>query len=165
MTTLQINCYRILLLIFCLLPIGVYAVAPTFAEKTQLYLGTRGNIPYRNDYKYFLQPWKTGYRGAERFADKALDSVQSNAIIFADSTTVAPLLFVQEVKGKRQDVKIVSGTINSKNAPSFNEHTIAQLLAGKPIYVVSPQSEYCPEFILDNYDLVPAGILWRVVYK
>lgn len=163
MTTLQINCYRILLLIFCLLPIGVYAVAPTFAEKTQLYLGTRGNIPYRNDYKYFLQPWKTGYKGAERFADKALDSVQSNAIIFADSTTVAPLLLAQETRGKRPDVKIVSGTINSTNAPSFNEQTIDQLLAEKPVYIVSPKAEYCPEFVLDNYDLKSAGILWQVV--
>jgi len=163
MTTLQINCYRILLLIFCLLPICVYAAAPTFAEKTQLYLGTRGNVPYRNDYKYFLQPWKTGYKGVERFADEALDAVQNNAIISADSTTVAPLLLVQQVNGKRPDVKIVSGTINSKNAPSFNKQTIAQLLAKKPVYVVSPQAGYCPAFVLDNYDLVPDGVLWRVV--
>ena len=165
MTTLKINCYRILLLIFCLLPVGVYAVAPKFAEKMQLSLGTRDNVPYRNDYKYFLQPWKTGYKGAERFADEALDCVQSNAIIYADSTTVAPLLLAQQIRGKRPDVKIICGTIKSTNAPSFNEQTIAQLMAEKPVYVVSPKAGYCPEFVLDNYDLVPAGVLWRVVKR
>ncbi|MFQ6035806.1 MAG: protein O-mannosyl-transferase family [Sedimentisphaerales bacterium] len=162
---LQINhkVFMYLVSIFSLLPVGVYAAAPTFAEKMQLNLGTRSNLPYRNDYKYFLQPWKTGYKGAERFANEALDAVESNAIIFADSTTVAPLLLMQEIKGKRPDVKIVSGIVSSKNAPTFNEHTIEQLLEDKPVYVVSPKPGYCPAFVLDNYDLVRAGVLWRVV--
>ncbi len=152
-----------LVLIFSLLPVVVYTVAPTLAEKMQLNIGTRNDIPYRNDYKYFLQPWKTGYKGAERFADEALDAVENNAIIFADSTTVAPLLLAQQVKGKRPDVKIVSGIVSSKSAPSFNAHTIEQLLKSRAVYVVSRQAEYCPEFILDNYDLVPVGVLWRVI--
>jgi len=154
-----------LVLFFSLLPVAVYAVAPAWAEKMQFNLGTRNNVPYRNDYKYFLQPWKTGYRGAEHFADEALDMVENNAIIFADSTTVAPLLLVQEIKGRRPDVKVVSGVISSKNAPSFNEHTIEQLLQGRAVYVVSRQAEYCPSFVLDNYNLVQVGHLWRVVKK
>jgi hypothetical protein len=157
--------FAYLILLFCILPVGVYAVVPVLAEKMQFNLGTRDNIPYRNDYKYFLQPWKTGYRGAERFADETLDAVENKAIIFADSTTVAPLLLMQEVKGKRPDVKVVSGFISSKNAPSFNEHTIEQLLQGRAIYVVSQQPGYCPSFVLDNYNLVPSGLLWRVVKK
>ena len=152
-------------LIFSLLPVGVYAAAPTLAEKMQLNLGTRSDIPYRNDYKYFLQPWKTGYKGAEHFADEALDAAESDAIIFADSTTVAPLLLVQEVAGRRPDVKVVSGVVSSKNAPSFNEHTIEQLLNDRSVYVVSRQAGYCPAFVLDNYDLVPAGPLWQVVKR
>jgi len=163
----QINCkvFAVLVLLFGFLPVAVYAVAPAWAEKMQLNLGTRNNVPYRNDYKYFLQPWKTGYRGAERFADEALDGVENNAIIFADSTTVAPLLLMQEIKGRRPDVKVVSGVINSKNAPSFNEHTIEQLLQGRAVYVVSRREEYCPSFVLDNYELVPAGLLWKVVER
>ncbi len=157
--------FAVLVLLFGFLPVVVYTVAPAWAEKMQLNLGTRNNVPYRNDYKYFLQPWKTGYRGAERFADEALDAVENNAIICADSTTVAPLLLVQEIKGRRPDVKVVSGVISSKNAPSFNEHTIEQLLRDRAVYVVSRQAEYCPSFVLDNYNLVQVGHLWRVVKK
>jgi len=152
-----------LILFFSLLPVPVYAYAPSLAAKMQLDLGTRGDIPYRDDYKYFLQPWKTGYDGAERFAQQALDAVENNAVIYADSTTVAPLLYVQEVKGARPDVKIVSGTAKSKDAPRFDETTIERLLQDSPIYVVSPKAGYCPAFVLDNYELVQTGLLWRVI--
>jgi len=157
--------FAYLILFFSLLPVGVYAVVPAWVERMQFDIGTRNNVPYRNDYKYFLQPWKTGYRGAERFADEALDAAESNAVIFADSTTVAPLLLMQEIKGKRPDVKVVSGIVSSKNAPSFNEHTIKQLLQSRSVYVVSRQAGFCPSFVLDNYELLPASLLWKVVER
>ncbi len=152
-----------LVLLFCILPVGVYAALPSLAQKMQLDIGTRNDISYRDDYEYFLRPWKTGYRGAELFADEALDLPEDNAVIYADTTSVGPLLYLQELKGKRPDVKIVSGSVNSKDAPKFNEQTIGQLLDAGPVYVVSPRPGYCPRFVLDRYDLVQAGILWQVV--
>ncbi len=150
-------------LLFSFVPIGVYAAAPTLAGRMQLDIGARGDVPYRDDYEYFLRPWKTGYKGAENFADEALSLAQKNAVIYADTTAVAPLLLARQVNGKRPDVKIVSGTVNSRDAPKFNEQTIEQLLKEWPIYVVSPKPGYCPAFVLDNYDLVRVGILWQVV--
>jgi hypothetical protein len=157
--------FAYLILFFGLLPVGIYAVVPALVERMQFDMGTRSHIPYRNDYKYFLQPWKTGYRGAERFADEVLDAAESNAVIFADSTTVAPLLLIQQIKGKRPDVKIVSGIVSSKNAPSFNEHTIEQLLQSRAVYVVSRQEGFCPSFVLDNYELLPSGLIWKVIKR
>jgi hypothetical protein len=154
-----------LVLIFSLLPVGVYAAAPALAEKMQLGLGTRGDIPYRDDYRYFLQPWKTGYAGAERFAHEALCEAEQDAIICADTTTVAPLLYAQEVQGKRPDVKIVSGSVHSRSAAELNADTIEALLAERPIYVVSRERGYCPAFIADKYELVQAGLFWRVVKR
>jgi len=153
----------LLILLFCILPGGVYAALPSLAQKMKLNIGTRNDIPYRNDYEYFLQPWKTGYKGPEQFAEEALSSVEDGAVIYADNTTVGPLLYLQEVKGKRPDVKIVSGSISSKDAPKFNEQTIEQLLKAGQVYIVSNKSGYCPQSVLDNYDLIRAGILWQVV--
>ena len=152
-----------LVLLFCILPVGVYAALPPLAKKMQLNIGTRNDIPHRNDYEYFLRPWKTGYNGAERFAEEALDLPEDGAVIYADTTTVGPLLYLQEVKGIRPDVKIVSGTINSKDAPKFDERTIGQLLEAVPVYVVSREPGYCPQFVLDHYNFIRAGILWQVV--
>jgi hypothetical protein len=154
-----------LVLVFSLLPIGVYAAAPALAEKMQFNIGTRSDIPYRDDYRYFLQPWRTGDNGAERFAQEALDVKEKEAVIYADLTTVGPLLYVQQVQGKRPDVKIISSVVKSENAPAFDEQTIEQLLKKRAIYVVSRRPVYCPAFVLDDYDLVPAGILWRVVER
>ena len=152
-----------LVLLLCMLPVAVYAALPTLARKMQLNIGTRNDIPHRDDYEYFLRPWKTGYKGAELFANEALDLPEDNAVIYADTTTVGPLLYLQEVKGKRPDLKIVSGTVNSKESPKFNEQTIGQLLEAGPVYVVSPRPGYCPQFVLDQYNLVRTGILWQVV--
>jgi hypothetical protein len=151
-----------LIVLFSLLPIGVYAMAPWLAEQRSLRIGTRQDIPYRNDYTYFLQPWKTGYAGAERFAAEALGAVEDDAVIWADITTVAPLLYVQEVQGLRPDVKIVSAVASTQGAPAVNEETIAGLLAERPVYVVSRTPGYCPMFLLEKYSLVKTGVLWRV---
>jgi len=157
--------FAFLVIFFGLLPIGVYAAAPTLARRIHLTIGTRGNIPYRSDYEYFLRPWKTGYTGAERFAREALDLAAENALIYADATTAAPLLLAQEVEGKRPDVKIISGAVNSKDAPRLDAQTIGQLLEERAIYVVCPRPQYCPKFVLENYDLVQTGILWRVTKR
>jgi len=146
---------------FSLLPVGVYAIAPMIARN----IGTRNDIPYREDSTYFLRPWKTGYRGPERFADEALDLAEAHAVIYADVTTIAPLLLAQQIKAKRPDVTMISGTVNSEGAPPFNEQTFGSLLENRPIYVVSQKPGYCPAFVLGDYDFVETGILWKVVAK
>ena len=146
------------------LPIGIYAAAPGLARTWQVNIGTRGDIPYRDDYEYFLRPWRTGDRGPERFAEEALATAEQNAVIWADTTTVAPLLYVQETNDCRPDVKVV-GVVSSDGAPQFDSTTISELVKERPVYVVSRQTGYCPIFVLNNFDLVQAGILWRVVER
>ncbi len=158
------SCARtVLVLVFSLIPVGVYATAPLLARQMHVSIGTRDDIPYRDDSEYFLRPWKTGYRGADRFADEALEMAEENAVIWADATTVAPLLLARQVKAKRPDIAIVSGTVNSENAPNLDARSLGPLLKDRPVYVVSPKPGYCPEFILDNYDFARVGILWRIV--
>ncbi len=155
----------IIVLAFTLLPIPIYFITPAVARTFYKPLGQRRQRLYRDEYTYWLQPWKTGYRGAERFANEALNGVEKNAVIYAYTTDVHALLYAQEVGGKRHDVKIVSEFNSSKNAPALNENTVADLMANSILYVVSPTKKYCPPFILENYDFVKSGVLWRVVDK
>jgi hypothetical protein len=152
-------------LALCLLPIPTYFVTPELARKAYKPLGQRKQRPYRDEYTYFLQPWKTGYRGAERFASEALDMVEENAVIYAYTTDVHALLYMQEVLGKRPDVRIVSVYYKGENAPTFNEDTVADLVNNPALYVASKASSYCPDFLIENYDFVKRGVLWRVVAR
>ncbi|MHC4389507.1 MAG: protein O-mannosyl-transferase family [Planctomycetota bacterium] len=152
-------------LALCLLPIPAYFVTPELARRAYKPLGQRRQRPYRDEYTYFLQPWKTGYRGAERFASEALDMVEENAVIYAYFTDVHALLYLQEVLGKRPDVRIVSIYDKGENAPAFNEETVADLVNNPALYVASKASRYCPDFLIENYDFVKKGVLWRVVAR
>ncbi len=149
-------------LAFALLPILTYCVTPAVARKMYKPLGRRRQRPYRDEYKYFLQPWKTGYRGAERFANEALDIVEKNAIIYAYTTDVHTLLYTQQVKGKRRDVRIVSGYDKGENAPALTRDTVAGLMNDSALYVVSPLPGYCPAFLLERYEFTQVGVLWKV---
>lgn len=146
-----------------LLPVAIYVIAPTVARRMDVAIGTRADIPYRDDYRYFLRPWKTGENGPDRFAREALDAVGPDAVIYADTTTVAPLLLIQEVEGRRRDVKIVTGIVSSRGAPPYEADSFEQLLDSRPIYVTSNQPGYAPRFVLGACDLRRTGPLWQVV--
>jgi len=148
---------------FALLPAAVYALAPALAARMNLTLGTRGDVPYRDDTTYFLQPWKTGYTGAERFAQEALEAVPADAVIYADTTTVAPLLYAQEIQGQRPDVWIITGLVRSEGAPPHSAAAFAHFIDNHPVYVTSDRPGYCPAFVFGKYDLIKSGLLWRVV--
>ncbi|HDZ69447.1 MAG TPA: DUF2723 domain-containing protein [Phycisphaerales bacterium] len=156
----------VVVFILALLPIGVYAVVPVIAERMQVNIGTKRQIPYRNDYTYFLRPWQRYNYGPELFAGEALSSVENEAVIIADGTTVYALWYLQEVKGKNAGVKVLSKHGDYKNPIEFpTEETIGRLMAERAVYVVSPVAGYCPKFLLERYDFTKAGILYKTVEK
>jgi hypothetical protein len=154
-----------LIFILALLPIPTYIIAPAAAAELQFGLSTRRKVPYRNEYIWFLQPWRRGSDGPELFADKVFDAVEEGAVVWADITTAPPLLYAQEVKGRRGDIKIISSFIESEGSPEFNEWTIEELLGERAVYVVSPIGGYCPNFLLERYSFERSGIIWRVVKR
>lgn len=156
--------YAILILVLALLPLVAYKYVPVFAEKAEVNLGIKRTIPYRNDYIWFLQPWKTGYNDPEQFAKEALAGVEKEAIIIADGTTVYPLWYVQRFKETASDVKVVSNHESYENPIMFPAaDTISKLLTERPVYVVSPVEGYCPKFLMKRYEFEKSGVLWKVV--
>jgi len=150
-------------LIFALLPIPIYIVAPVVAQKVQFKLRTKREVPYRNDYIWFLRPWRTSYHGPEQFADEVFNTLEDNVIIYADGTTVYSLLYAQEIKNRRSDIRIVSSHPRRKNPVEFNEQTFPELLTETSVYVVSPTPGYCPDYLLECCDFVKVGSVHRVV--
>ena len=142
----------LVILILSLLPIPTYIVAPAVAQKQKFNLSTRADVPRRNDYVWFLQPWKAGYSGAEKFADEVFEKLEPDAVVYADNTMVYPLLYMQEVKGKRADIKIISEYAGSEGLPLLSEKSIEQWLSEGDVYAVSPVAGHKRQ-----------GIVWKIV--
>jgi hypothetical protein len=131
------NVLRWIVVALVLLPVPAYIIAPVVAKKVQFNLSTRGDVPYRDDYTWFLRPWRTGYRGAEKFADEVFRQLEPDAVVYADNTLVYPLLYRQEVKRKRADIRIISEYASSEGLPVLSEKSIEQWLSEGEVYTVS----------------------------
>ncbi len=131
------NILRWIVLALALLPVPAYIIAPVTAQRIQFNLSTRADVPYRNDYVWFLRPWKRGYRGAEKFADEVFKELKPGAVVYADNTMVYPLLYMQEVRGKRVDIRIISDYASSEGLPLLSEKSIEQWLSEGDVYTVS----------------------------
>jgi hypothetical protein len=118
----------------------------------QFKLPTRGDIPYRNDYRWFLRPWKAGNTGAEKFANEVFKKLEPDTVVYADNTMVYPLLYAQQVKGKRADIKIISQSASSAGLPPLSEKPLEAWLSEGDVYTVS--SVGGPK---------GAGIVWKII--
>lgn len=158
--------YAILIFAFALIALPVYEFVPLAAERLKINLGTKRTIPYRNDYTHFLRPWQGGDEGPALFAREALSMVEEGGIIIADSTTVCPLWYVQEIEGVRPDAKVVSWHKSYKNPIAVpTADTIGELMAERGVYVVSPVAGYCPDYLLEGYDFIKTGPIYRVAER
>jgi len=151
--------------VLALMPIPIYSITPWLAEKQNLQINTKRTIPFRNDYKWFLAPWKNNCTGPENFANKALNIPKKNAIIYADSTTAPPLLYLQIVKAKRKDIDIISGFTKNKSLLPSNNSELKTLTKNRPLYVVSPTPGYCPTVLLKNCSFEKKSVIWKVSAK
>jgi hypothetical protein len=153
------------LIALAILPAGVYCFTPTLGRHFYKSLADRRQLPYRDDFKYWLQPWQTGYRGAERFATEALVQVEPNATIYADSTTSLTLMYIQETRKLRPDVLIISDYDSEQGGPALTPETIGPLMNKSAVYVVSAKSTYCPVFVLTDFETERDGVLFRIVKR
>ena len=141
----------LVILILSLLPIPTYIIAPAVAQRQKFNLSTRADVPRRDDYVWFLQPWKAGYSGAEKFAEEVFKKLEPESVVYADNTMVYPLLYMQEVKGKRADIKIISEYAGSEGLPLVSEKSIEQWLSEGDVYAVSPIAGHKGK-----------GIVWKI---
>lgn len=154
-----------LTLCFAMIPAVVYFFTPALGRKYYKALGQRRQRPYRDEYEYFLKPWKTGYRGAEKFAKEILEAAEPNAAIYSYPTDSHTFLVLQEAEGIRTDVMVVSDFDSSIGAEQLNEQNFAKWVKERPTYCVSPIEGYCHQWMLNNYEFQKIGPLYKAVPK
>jgi len=156
-----------------LVPVAVYAVLPMAARWAALVTSPH-DVPYRDEYRYFLQPWRCGEEGPRRFAEETLARLPRRAALFADSTTAPPLVYVQVIEGRRPDVLLLARlTLPPYLSRSASDRywgsgeVFGELTAeGRRVFVVSDQPAYMPRWMAEQtrraafgpvFEVVPAG--------
>lgn len=155
---------KVAILLMALLTIPAYYVSPTAVERAQFNIGTRADIPYRNDYQWFLSPWKTGYYGADIFAAKALAELPQGAAIYADGTTVYPLIIYQKLNNFRNDISILATHGSLKTLEEYPENLIYEKI-NQNLFYTTQQSNPIIKKLGKDYEMVKKDLLWQIVKK
>ena len=110
---------------------------PRLVEASGIALNRARVLPFRNEVRYWLVPWKQDERSAELFAAAALKQAAPDGIILADSTSIYPLLLVQRLRGLSPSVAI---QYNGNPLPGYSANPLAfrDRLGNRILYVVSP---------------------------
>jgi len=158
--------WRVVLIVAAALPAVVYAPLPRIARAAGLRLGVSRTVPYRDEYSYFLHPWKTGYRGAERFARGLRETLPADAVLIADGTTVRPIHYLQLTQRWREDVSVSPPVgYRAEAAQEFDETKLAEALAAGRVFVVTSHRPYCPAWLAEHYEFAREGLVYRVIGK
>jgi hypothetical protein len=158
-----------------LAPAAVYALLPGVARNWQVSLGIGRSVPYRDGYRYFLQPWKTGYRGARRFGVEAIEAVGPDGVLIADSTILPVLKYLQEVNGIGGDVTVQGFADHCFYGPAtIDDQTIESALrSGRVVGVCSDHPTYVPRWLSETargepgarFILRRVGVIYQVTLK
>lgn len=84
-----------------------YATGPSLARwRSPVLVHQKRKLPFRDELRYWLVPWKHNEQSAELFAREALRQAGPDGVIIADSTAVHPLLLVQARDGLSPGVSV-----------------------------------------------------------
>ncbi|MFW6061522.1 MAG: protein O-mannosyl-transferase family [Planctomycetota bacterium] len=156
----------------CLISIAaqpaIYAAAPALARASGVGISRRRKLPFRDELRYWLVPWKHNEHSAERFARAALAEAQAApdtlaGVIFASSTSAHPLRLTRELGDSSSGVVVQTDT--GPLPPYGTSPGAFRLAAGdRPLFIVAPVAGYAPDRLLEdaNFHRPEGHVLYRV---
>jgi len=120
------------------LPPVFHAAAPSLAGKCNVALTHKQKLPFRDELRYWLVPWKHNEHSAELFASAALRQVSPDGVIISDSTAIHPLLLVQARDSLSPRVSV---QYRGRPLPPYarDPEAFRRALGQRRLYTVSPR--------------------------
>ena len=115
-------------------------------------------LPGRNEWVYWLHPWKHNERSAADFVESLDTLLEGRDMLYADSTAAAPVMAFRAVSGNAGGYRLHTPW----NPPVFSE--AARAAEEKRFYVVSPVDGYAPEWLLEgDFTFKKHGVVFQVL--
>jgi hypothetical protein len=122
-------------------------------------------LPFRDELRYWLVPWKHNEDSAERFAAAALRQARAGGVILADETSKYPLALLQERDGLAPLVKVQMSA--NRPLPDYGRDPTGfrKVLGNRPLYLVTKAGGYVPEALTRDakFERGEAEALYRLV--
>ncbi len=125
-----------------LLPVAANAVLHVPAAQTRILAARTRLLPFRDEIRYWILPWKHDECSAENFARKAIAQMdESCGVLYADTTSAPPIQL--RFAEREKDWKLFTPW---NDVSGFS----AAAKAGHNAFAVSPVPGYCPPEALDT---------------
>ena len=116
-------------------------------------------LPFRDEARYWLVPWKQNEDSAQRFTDAIREALHKDDLLIGDLTAVNPLM--ADAALQPLQFRLVSGWTEEDDSETVR--IIDQALAdNRRVFVVSPHRSYTIKAVLEKYHFEQEGVLWRV---
>jgi hypothetical protein len=124
------------------------------------------SLPFRDEIRYWVIPWKHHEHSARQFAEAALNEASPDGIILADETSVYPLMLQQWRDASTGGVIV---QYRGKPLPSYDRDSTGfrRATANRSVFAVSPIRNYMPAGMGDllrdaEFVLTSPGVLYRL---
>ncbi len=126
------------------------------------------DLRYREPYDWFLQPWRFGEDGADRFARETLDALPEDAILIVDTTVMTPILYLQQAENLRRDVHVYNGKPYQpffEDPVIITEENLLKWITERRLCTITDVPRYLSKWIrTDRFAFEPDGCIFRVVF-
>jgi len=147
-------------------PPCLYAFLPGLVHRASLMPRRTRTLPFRDEARYWLVPWKQNQDSARRFARAALRLAAPDGVIRADGTSQPPLTVTQRLEHLAPNVLV---QCDDGALPPYEADPAAfrRALAGRKLFVVSPVPQYTPPRLLEDARFLPVGggVLYEAEWK
>lgn len=153
--------------VVAMLAIGVCVqilLPPVLAQTTQRFAARARSLPFRDEARYWLVPWKHNERSAQQYVEAVDQQLHAEDLLISDLTAVNPIMAARAAKTVSSECQLLLEWAGETEAEKL-VRAEAALSEGRRVYVVSPVAGYAPAAILERFDFVREGVLWRMKEK
>lgn len=151
----------------CVLSIAVmpasYAALPLVLEAFNVRVQRSRILPFRDEVRYWIVPWKHNEDSAERFARAALSEAAPDGVIVCDSTSYYPLLLLRDRTPGAAGVLLESAGA-MKSLYGTDPASLARLLREQRVFLVSPALNFVSSEFRQDFQLARGedATLWML---
>ncbi|MCX5896264.1 MAG: DUF2723 domain-containing protein [Proteobacteria bacterium] len=162
--------WRTVVIAACIFSIGAppvfYASAPSLVQALKINTQRFRDLPFRDEVRYWLVPWKHNERSAEQFATAALKQASPDGVIIPDSTSLYPLLLVQRRDNCAPGVYI---QLYGRPIPFYDNdpRQFRAAVGDRPLFVATTAPGYVSARLLQDAEFIRTNneVLYRVRWK